>query len=37
MEQAKKHKAPPRYDDTTKKKCIELALKVMNEIGRAHV
>ena len=30
MEQAKKHKAPPRYDDTTKKKCIELALKGMN-------
>lgn len=31
MEKTKKNsKAPPRYDEDTRKKCIELALKGMN-------
>lgn len=32
MESAKKNtrQGPPRYDDTIKKKCVELALKGMN-------
>lgn len=30
MESARKNKTPPRYDENTKKKCVELALKGMN-------